>query len=262
MNGQIEEKIVAVVDLSRYSDICKTLEQQLDVTAVAAVNKQIKDLISLALAAAGISSDRLPYKGTGDGAIIILDTADQGSLFAERLQLDAQRHNLNKDVPLAQRHFRIGVSTGKIILQRLDHVTRRPLGFDFAGTVIANAVRLEGACKTGEVLVSSDTWANLPQEVRKLYGPEEIVKGKRDESFRAHRRRVTPPAPWDAGPESADVKHMSELQGTQSIELLAIHKRRLDILEQQAAMYGSLTPPHITMEIEDIRCIISDIESS
>jgi hypothetical protein len=35
----------------------------------------------------------------------------------------------------------------------------------------------------------------------------------------------------------------------------------LGILEKKAAMYGSLTPPQITMEIEDIKGIISQLES-
>ena len=36
MSDKIVDKVVAVVDLSRYSDICKQLEQQLDVAAVGA----------------------------------------------------------------------------------------------------------------------------------------------------------------------------------------------------------------------------------
>ena len=83
MNDIVVDKVMAVVDLSRYSDICNELEQQLDVTAVAAVNKQIKGLIGLALAAAGVSSEGLPYKSTGDGAIIAMDTAEQASLRGE-----------------------------------------------------------------------------------------------------------------------------------------------------------------------------------
>ena len=121
MSDPIVDKVVVVIDLSRYSDICKELEQQLDVTAVAAVNKQVKDLIDLALAAAGIASDRPPYKGTGDGAIIALDTAAEGSLFAETLHQEAENRNRGKDVPLAQRHFRVGVWPGKILLQAQPH---------------------------------------------------------------------------------------------------------------------------------------------
>src|SRR5436309_3184019 len=68
---------------------------------------------------------------------------------------------------------------------------------DIAGASIAYAVRLEGACNTGEVLISADTYAALDPEAQKEYGPEEVVRGKRDEVFRAHRRRVVEPAPWE-----------------------------------------------------------------
>ena len=193
MSDLVVDKVMAVIDLSRYSDICNELEQQLDVTAVAAVNKQIKDLIGLALAAAGIASNGLPYKGTGDGAIIALDTAEQASLFAEKMHTEAANHNRGKNVALAQRHFRIGVWSGKIVLQPEPTGKGVPPRFDFAGTAIGFAVRLEGACKTGEVLISSDTWANLSAPARALFGPEEVVKGKRTEEFRGHRRRVSAP---------------------------------------------------------------------
>jgi class 3 adenylate cyclase len=261
MSDLIVTKVMAVVDLSRYSDICNELEQQLDVTAVAAVNKQIKDLISLALAAAGIASDGLPYKGTGDGAIIALDTPEQAAIFAEKLHAEAANHNRGKNVPLAQRHFRVGVWSGKIVLQPEPSRKGLPPRFDFAGSSIGFAVRLEGACKTGEVLISSDTWANLPAGVRALYGPEEVVKGKRAEEFRGHRRRVTDPAPWDATTAPAASGKGSGKAASTPTSLIDVHKRRLDILEKQAAMHGALTPPHIIMEIEDIKRVISHLES-
>src|SRR5580693_5232742 len=61
------EKVVVMVELSRYSDICNQLEQQLDVSAVGALNDQIKEQIGLA--GAGIKPSRQPYKSTGDGAL-------------------------------------------------------------------------------------------------------------------------------------------------------------------------------------------------
>lgn len=186
MESSIVEKVVVVIDLSRYSDICKELEQQLDVTAVVAVNDQVTSLIGLALAAANIPSERPPCKGTGDGAILALDSPAEASLFAEKLHHAAERHNRGKDVPLAQRHFRVGIWPGKIAIKPEPHGKGFPTTFDFAGTAIANAVRLEGACTTGEVLIGYDAWADLPKATRDLYGREELVKGKRDEQFRAH----------------------------------------------------------------------------
>ena len=260
MSDTVVDKVIVVIDLSRYSDICNQLEQQLDVTAVAALNRQIKGLIDLALADAGVLADGLPYKGTGDGAIIALDTAEKGSAFAEKLHFQAARHNQGKGVDLAQRHFRVGVWSGKIVLQPQPRGKGQPVSFEFAGTAIANAVRLEGACKTGEALISSETWANLAPPARGLYGREEIVKGKRNEEFPAHRRRVIDPAPWDTAPIPGDGKSAGK-PAAPLVDLIDVHKRRLDILEKQSAMYGSLTPPQITMEIEDIKRILSELES-
>lgn len=262
MAGEVVNKFVVVVDLSRYSDICKELEQQLDVTAVAAVNDQVKELIGLGLAAASIPPGRPPYKGTGDGAIIALDTPAEASLFAEKLHQAAESRNRGRDVHLAQRHFRVGIWPGEILLRPEPHGRGRPATFDFAGTAIANAVRLEGACKTGEVLIGSEAWADLAPDVRRLYGPEEVVKGKRNEEFRAHRRRVIGPSPWDAPAASSGGAGMSTGAATSATsELIATHRHRLQILENQAAMFGAYTPPHVTMEIERIKQVLSDLEA-
>jgi class 3 adenylate cyclase len=191
-------KVVVVVDLSRYSDITRDLEEQFGVGAVQQLNAQIQGLVREALHAVGLGADRIPYKTTGDGAILILDTALEASNFAEALQRTAEVHNRGKSVELAQRHFRVGVWTDAIVLEERSDDRGMFLGFEMAGGAIGNAVRLEGACRTGEVLISSDTWGDLPPEHRKAYGPEELVTGKRTEAFRAHRRKVVDPAPWDA----------------------------------------------------------------
>jgi len=43
-------------------------------------------------------------------------------------------------------------------------------------------------------------------------------------------------------------------------KLLAIHRRRLAKLKEQAAMFGANTPPHISIEIEDITAEIHKLE--
>ncbi len=262
MVPEVVDKVVAVVDLSRYSDICKQLEQQLDVTAVGALNDQIKELIGLGLAGASIKPGSTPYKGTGDGAIIALSTPDEASLFAEKLHKAAEERNLGRDVELAQRHFRVGIWPGKLLLRPEPHGKGYPTTFDFAGTTIANAVRLEGACKTGEVLIGSEAWADLPADVRKWYEPEEIVEGKREEKFRAHRRRVVAPAPWDTAPApSSGAGKPTATTSSASSDLIAIHRQRLEALEKQAAFFGAYAPPHVTMEIDNIKRILADLEA-
>jgi hypothetical protein len=262
MAEAVVDKVVVVIDLSRYSDICKQLEQQLDVTAVGALNDQIKELIGLGLAGASIAPGSAPYKGTGDGAIIALDTPAEASLFAEKLHKAAEEHNLGKDLPLAQRHFRVGIWRGKLLLRPEPHGKGYPTTFDFAGTTIANAVRLEGACKTGEVFIGSEAWADLPADVRERFGDEEIVEGKREEKFRAHRRRVVGPAPWDAASAApGGIGKPAAPASSASSDLIAIHRQRLEALRKQAAFFGAYAPPHVTMEIDNIKRILADLEA-
>jgi class 3 adenylate cyclase len=199
------DKAVVVVDLSRYSDIARELEQHVGAPAVRELNAQIQGFIANALKAIGLAGYQLPYKNTGDGAIIALDTAEQASRFAEALHQAAQAHNLRKEVPLAQRHFRVGIWTDAIILNRQANAEGQFIGFEMAGTAVANAVRLEGACRTGEVLIGPDTWGDLPKAMRKQYGDQEEVKGKRGERFRAHRRKVVNAAPWEQAADPAPV---------------------------------------------------------
>ena len=132
--------------------------------------------------------------------------------------------------------------------------------FDFAGTTIANAVRLEGACKTGEVLIGSEAWAELGADGRKWYGAEEIVKGKRNEEFRAHRRRVIAPASWDAAP-APSAGAVKPAAASVPNDLIAIHQQRLEALEKQAAFFGAYAPPHIQMEINNIKRILADLKA-
>ena len=211
------EKAVVVVDLSRYSDIARELEQHVGAPAVRELNAQIQGFIRSALKVIGLAEYQLPYKNTGDGAIIALDTAEQASRFGEALHLAAQAHNLKKEVPLAQRHFRVGIWTDAIILNPQANAEGQSIGFEMAGTAVANAVRLEGACRTGEVLIGPDTWGDLPKAIRKQYGDQEEVKGKRGERFRAHRRKVVDAAPWEQTTGSVSV-HPSKPVQSPSIE--------------------------------------------
>lgn len=47
------------------------------------------------------------------------------------------------------------------------------------------------------------------------------------------------------------VHRASDSDTQHKLKLLDIHKRRVHILEQQAAYFGALCPPHISLEIED-----------
>ncbi len=186
MNG-IGKKVVVVADLARYSDVAKLLEEQLGVNAVAQLNDQIRLFVDQALADSGVDAADAVVKRTGDGVILSLDDAATASRFAEALHRNAAESNRGKDVTLPQRHFRVGISSGNVVI-----------GDDFAGAAVVFAARLEARCRTGEVLIEENTWSDLPHAMKGLYGTEvEEVAGKHDERFFARRRQVVDPAPWD-----------------------------------------------------------------
>ena len=56
--------------------------------------------------------------------------------------------------------------------------------------MIANAVRLEAAARPGQIVADRATFQLLSANLRRLYGLEETVRGKRNEEFAAHRSTV------------------------------------------------------------------------
>jgi class 3 adenylate cyclase len=188
-------RAVVEVELACYCEIARSLQQSIGECADAVLSEQIQSLIRKALGATGHSVQETFLNSTDGGAVLAFESAEVASRFAEALHRAAQEHNLGKDVGLAQRHFRIGICSGEIVPERRTTTGGDFLGFVFAGKAVADAVRLETACRTGEVLICGETWAQLPASLRKLYGPEELVHGKRSEQIRVHRRRVIDPAP-------------------------------------------------------------------
>ena len=259
MAQELVSRAVTVVDLSRYSDIIKEVEQHFSAAAVAEINQQIQAFIREALASTGVSRQGLPYKTTGDGAILALASAESACRFSEALHRAAAAHNSCRDVPLAQRHFRIGIFTGDVLLQPSDIPGNGLLSIELAGLAISNAVRFEGQAKTGEVLISPETWAQLPASRRQLYGPAETIHGKRNERFKAHRRKVADRAPWErqeerepGSGENTSSKKRRRLSATEAKNF----RRRIRKLREKAALMGPDLPIRDQLEIEDIERIL------
>ncbi|MGC9970888.1 MAG: hypothetical protein ABSE56_09880 [Bryobacteraceae bacterium] len=262
MSPKHPQRSVVVVDLSRYSDIARDLEQQLGTSAVVSLNGQIHEMIAAAVDAAHVNEKKAFIKPTGDGAILVLRSPADASRLAAALHTIAKDYNHGKDVILAQRHYRIGICTGPVASQQPHPTRMRKTLKDVAGLTISNAVRFEAACRTGEVLIDSGTWANLPKPIKNLYGPEEQIKGKRDEVFRAHRRVVAAPAPWDSveahrlpvpksPPDSGEAEHIRELMNIQN--------RVVHHLEKQASLMGAYCPPYIVIQLEEARRTVAEL---
>jgi hypothetical protein len=170
-----------------YSDVCRTLEENLDTEVVARFNEQIQQFVDTALKSVGAERERVVLATTGDGAIVAFVNPTEAHIFAAALLKATEKHNSNRTTPSSQRWFRIGMATGDLYQQSRDGERDA-----IAGTVIAKAVRLEVAALPGQIVADITTFVCLPREIQALYGPEEIVLGKREERFPARRCTIVP----------------------------------------------------------------------
>lgn len=187
------KKTVVELDLVGYSTIGDNLEQGLDVTSVAQLNQQIQSFVDQGLKYSNASRDAHVMATTGDGAILVFDTAIEAHRFAFAVHEATRKHNRTRPQPLAKRVFRIGAASGEIVM-----LSKPGGGFDIAGTTIARAVRLEAKANPGGLLVDHGTFEALDHESRQLYGSELRIAGKRDEVFVAHPWQVYAEGPEDA----------------------------------------------------------------
>jgi class 3 adenylate cyclase len=181
----MSQRTIVELDLVGYSDLARDLEQQVGVEVVARFNDQIQEFVDVGLAAIHSTREDVVRATTGDGAILVFNRAVDAHEFAVVVLKATRTHNAQKSLPSAERWFRVGIATGEM------HERTRPNGTpEIAGTVIANAVRLESAARPGQIVMDSATFALLPKESQAFYDGEEIVEGKRSERFVARRYTV------------------------------------------------------------------------
>lgn len=176
-------RTVLEMDMVGYNDVLHVLEENLGVGASAQLNAQIQHFIKQGLQAVGLPPETV-VKTTGDGAILLFEQARDAHGFARALYEAAAAFNSGRKE--AKRRFRIGAATGSV------QIVNRGGGKDIAGTVIARAVRLEAAARPGELLIDPATYVALPVEIQRLYGPEETIPGKREETYQVQRCRLSP----------------------------------------------------------------------
>jgi len=167
------------MDLAAYSDIATVLEEHLDVRAVKSFEDRIQSFADVGLKQLGLRRDDVVFATAGDNTLLIFDDPTTMHEFARIVQEAALNHNRKKSVESAKRWFRMGAATGVVMVIAEE---RR-----IVGTTVARAVRLEAAAETGELLIDTETYEALPEEIRKLYGEKEVVPGKRNEQFAVRR---------------------------------------------------------------------------
>lgn len=172
-------KTVLEIDLYSYNDIATFIEENLDVAAVKAFEDQIQRFVDHGLKALSLRRDDVVLGTAGDNAVLIFDDANTMHRFAEAVHQATVIHNQSKTVELAKRWFRMGAATGIV---EFDPSKRR-----IVGITTVRAVRLEAASGKGQLLVDLATFDALHDDLRRIYGAEEIIEGKREERYKARR---------------------------------------------------------------------------
>ena len=184
--NKLIRRTVAVVDMVAFSSVARMLEENSSANAVYELSRQIQDFFERALAQLPDSNAYCVVSKPGDGIILLFEQPNDAHSFGCHVHQFAEEHNSQRNIANAKRWFRVGVATGDVVTtESADSPS------EYAGIVIANAVRLESAADPGEILVDVATFAAMSTANQSLYGAEELVSGKRDERFRARRCRVS-----------------------------------------------------------------------
>jgi len=203
----IFQKFVVELDLVGYSTISDHLEQLLNSRGVDQFNEQIRAFINVGVTATAQKWDDVVLQTTGDGAILAFDSADHVHIFAAAVHQSTKEHNSKTTEPRSKRAFRIGAAFGELF------VTGHGKERRFAGATISRAVRLESAASPGSILVDTSLFAKLSPELKPAYRTEEIVKGKRDETFVARRCIFYPEVATDYSKWFYDVPRSATVGG-------------------------------------------------
>jgi class 3 adenylate cyclase len=241
-----------------YSRVARSLEQNVGATAVAELNAQVQRFVDAGLRAAGRERPDVVRATTGDGAILVFDSAEEAHRFAAAAHAAAKAHSARLE-PSAKRRFRTGAATGEIVQQA------RPGGYDMAGVTIANAVRLEAASRPGVLLIDIPTYDALPESLRVAYAAEEVVRGKGDETFRA-RRCVMDADADDAAAGLAAPPAPAPRQAPNRPEIVRLFSKlyppsKLDTLMFLLEMPLSVRPPHTLWHDERCNLVLQWAES-
>ena len=95
---KLMQKTILELDLIGYSDKARELEEHLSAELVMQFNDQIQEFVDTGLKAAGLTRADVIVQTTGDGAIVVLDEAEQAHIFAEAVNEACERHNSAKSV--------------------------------------------------------------------------------------------------------------------------------------------------------------------
>jgi class 3 adenylate cyclase len=186
-------KAVVSTDLWHYGEFVQVASDVAGERAVLELNEQIELLIKKSVEAAGAPADDALVIIVGDGATLMFDAPVQAYEFAKNLHDRTHEGNKEKKGPLGNKHFRVGIRLGNVILRKLT-IGGKFVALNLVGTTVVDAARLQEACTPGGALVCCKTLAALPGDHQRGFGAQEDVQGKHPgEIILAHRRQIVPP---------------------------------------------------------------------
>lgn len=134
-------------------------------------------------------------KFIGDQIIAFFYRSDVAHAFSRDFLLASQRNNLGKIQSISQRHYRVGICAGEVTWIK----NEKGDVIDISSSAIRNAVRLEGKCIPGSILICPKTWASLADEERDWFVTRNGVSGKPHEGQIfpvVYERKVVDPPSW------------------------------------------------------------------
>lgn len=182
---------VVSVDMMKYGRMIDSLEGFLGAEGTFRLNQTIREMLVEALQK-GAPNAKSIYVETGDGALIFFQTPDDAVRFTEYVHKLSSSHNNqcpNKDEQ--HYHFRIGISTGFVVVQKTSNKDETIAHYSMGGKAIATAVRIQAAGNAGQILACEQTVNGLADPLIKNQFNNNFVKvqGKSHENAEIYCRK-------------------------------------------------------------------------
>jgi class 3 adenylate cyclase len=172
---------IVSVDLAQYGRMAEGVDSVIGASGIFKFNEDIRGIMERALEEKHIPLNEAILVNTGDGVLAFLKSADHAVEFAEAVHLEVLSKNTQKS-PGNQLHFRTGISTGFIVVQKKSTRDQKLAKHDMGGKPIAIAVRLQAACHPGRILICEDTYKALKGTIKGRFGKQSLmVQGKAHE---------------------------------------------------------------------------------
>jgi class 3 adenylate cyclase len=184
VNPPIKEmRVVVSVDLAEYGRMTDEIEGFLGAEGIFAFNRQIQEIMAEVLNKQSISCEILI--NTGDGVLAVLREPDQAVEFAVAIHKAIRAKNAEKSNAEHRIHFRIGISTGNLVIQTTKSRDNSLAKHDIGGKVIKTAVRLQSAAQAGQVLICDKTHSLMKGDTKPDFGTKpRKIQGKPHEEQR------------------------------------------------------------------------------